>query len=99
MTPKPPALVTRIAGRSGRGALVSVASWLFARGQELWKQNLTPAEREEFRFLIMGSKGRRRNLTDAETARLMKLVIKVLVGPDGPDPSDLRSIAEALRRS
>lgn len=95
--PTTPPVAGEVVRKHGVHGLLRAARWLLGRGRELWQENLTPAEREEFRALVARSKGRRTNLTGDEVARLSRLVVKALVGKDGLDVGDVISIASKLR--
>ena len=83
--------------RQGIHGLLKAARWLLGRGRELWQENLSAVEREEFKALVARSKGRRTNLTGDEVSRLSRLVVKALVGKDGLDVGDIVAIASKLR--
>lgn len=95
--PKTPPAVGEVVRRHGVHGVLRAARWLLGRGRELWQENLSAAEREEFKALVARSKGRRTNLTGDEVARLSRLVVKALVGKDGLDVGDLVAIAAKLR--
>ena len=92
-----PPIAGEVVRKHGVHGLLRSARWLLGRGRELWQENLTPGEREEFKALVARSKGRRTNLTGDEVARLSRLVVKALVGKDGLDAGDLIAIASQLR--
>jgi hypothetical protein len=95
--PKPPPDAAEMIRKPGVHGLLYVAKWLLGRGRELWQQNLTPAEREEFKALLAKSRGSRKNLAGDDVARLSRLVVKALVGKDGLDVGDVISIASRIR--
>ena len=95
--PKPPPDASELIRKPGVHGLLYVAKWLLGRGRELWQENLTAAEREEFKALLAKSRGSRRNLAGDEVARLSRLVVKALVGKDGLDVGDVVTIASKLR--
>lgn len=95
--PAMPPAAAGLVRRYGLNGLVHVARWLMVTGRELWQENLTAEEREEFKALLARSKGRRRNLTSEEVTRLSRLVVKTLVGKDGLDLGDLVSIARKMK--
>jgi hypothetical protein len=90
-------VVVRLVRQHGTRGVLSVARWLLGRGRELWQENLSPAERDEFKTLVTRSKGRLKNLTGDEVARLSQLVVKALLGKDGLDIGDLVTIARNLK--
>ena len=93
-----PSAVNQLVRKHGVRSLLHVAKWLLGTGRDLWNENLTPAEREEFKALVSRSKGRRKNLTGEEITRLSRLVVKALFGKDGLDFEDLISIAKSASR-
>ncbi len=94
MPTSPPVQPVRKHGVHG---LLYVAKLVLEKGRDLWQENLTAAEREEFTALLAGSKGRRKNLTSDDVARLSRLVVKAVVGKDGLDVGDLISIARRAK--
>ena len=95
--PTTPPGADELVRRHGVQGLLRAARWLLGRGRELWQENLTPAEREEFMALVSKSRGRRTNLSGDEVARLSRLVVKAMVGKDGLDLGDVLAIAAELR--
>lgn len=95
--PTRPPVAGEVVRRHGIHGLLRAARWLLGHGRELWQNNLSAAEREEFKTLVARSKGRRANLTGDEVARLSRLVVKALVGKDGLDVGDVVAIASRLR--
>ena len=95
--PKRPLDAAELVRRPGVHGLLHVAKWLLGRGRELWQENLTPAEREEFKALLAKSRGSRRNLAGEDVARLSRLVVKALAGKDGLDVGDVIAVAARLR--
>jgi hypothetical protein len=61
--------------------LVAAVTWLATEGREYWSR-LTAPERREVRDLLVKSRGRRSNLSNAELGRLIDLLNKVRRGPD-----------------
>lgn len=61
--------------------LIAAVTWLATEGREYWSR-LTAPERREVRDLLVKSRGRRSNLSNAELGRLIDLLDKVRRGPD-----------------
>jgi hypothetical protein len=61
--------------------LIVAVTWLATEGREYWSR-LTAPERREVRDLLVKSRGRRSNLSNAELGRLIDLLDKVRRGPD-----------------
>ncbi len=95
--PAIPPVVSHLARKNRAQALLHVARWLVGRGRDLWQQNLTASEREEFMALLTRSRGRRGNLTGEQVARLSRLVVKALFGKDGLDFEDVLAIVSRIR--
>ena len=95
--PGMPPVAGEVVRKHGVHGLLRAARWLLGRGRELWQDNLTAAEREQFTSLVSKSRGRRANLTGDEVARLSRLVVKALVGKDGLDVGDVIEIVARLR--